>query len=71
MDLIGGNAIALRLPAFVGFLLFKLCLFFFVRRLAGDRAAIVAMAVPRHSYGFRTYKAIESALYHAKASGLP
>ncbi|MFP5231223.1 MAG: hypothetical protein ACLGQX_01205, partial [Acidobacteriota bacterium] len=46
MDVLGRNAIALRLPALCGFLLFQLCLFFFVRRLAGERAAIVAMAAP-------------------------
>jgi hypothetical protein len=53
MDLIGRNAIALRLPALAGFLLFQLCLFFFVRRLAGDRAAIIAMAVPLLTASFR------------------
>jgi 4-amino-4-deoxy-L-arabinose transferase-like glycosyltransferase len=46
MEVLGRNAFALRLPAFAGFLLFQLCLFFFVRRLAGDRAAIIAAAVP-------------------------
>jgi hypothetical protein len=53
MDLIGRNAIALRLPALAGFLLFQLCLFFFVRRLAGDRSAIIAMAVPVLTASFR------------------
>jgi 4-amino-4-deoxy-L-arabinose transferase-like glycosyltransferase len=53
MDLIGRNAIALRLPALAGFLLFQLCLFFFVRRLAGDRSAVVAMAVPILTASFR------------------
>jgi 4-amino-4-deoxy-L-arabinose transferase-like glycosyltransferase len=53
MDLIGRNAIALRLPALAGFLLFQLCLFFFVRRLAGDRAAVIAMAVPLLTASFR------------------
>jgi 4-amino-4-deoxy-L-arabinose transferase-like glycosyltransferase len=53
MDLIGRNAIALRLPALVGFLLFQLCLFFFVRRLAGDRSAIIAAAVPIFTASFR------------------
>jgi 4-amino-4-deoxy-L-arabinose transferase-like glycosyltransferase len=53
MDLIGRNAIALRLPALAGFLLFQLCLFFFVRRLAGDRSAIIAMAVPILTASFR------------------
>jgi 4-amino-4-deoxy-L-arabinose transferase-like glycosyltransferase len=53
MDLIGRNAIALRLPALAGFLLFQLCLFFFVRRLAGDRSAVIAMAVPILTASFR------------------
>jgi hypothetical protein len=53
MDLLGRNALALRLPALAGFLLFQLCLFFFVRRLAGDRSAILAMAVPVLTASFR------------------
>ena len=46
MDLLGRNAIALRLPALAGFLLFQLCLYFFVRHLAGNRAAVIAAALP-------------------------
>lgn len=46
MDVFGRNAVALRLPAFAGFLLFQLSLFFFVRRIAGDRSALVAMSAP-------------------------
>jgi 4-amino-4-deoxy-L-arabinose transferase-like glycosyltransferase len=53
MDLIGRNAIALRLPALAGFLLFQLCLYFFVRRLAGNRAAVIAAAVPLLTASFR------------------
>ena len=53
MDIFGRNAIALRLPALGGFLLFQVCLFFFVRRLAGDRAAIIAIAVPILTASFR------------------
>ena len=53
MDLIGRNAIALRLPALAGFLLFQLCLYFFVRRLAGNRAAVVAAALPLLTASFR------------------
>jgi 4-amino-4-deoxy-L-arabinose transferase-like glycosyltransferase len=53
MNLIGRNAIALRLPALAGFLLFQLCLFFFVRRLAGDRAGVIALAVPLLTASFR------------------
>jgi hypothetical protein len=53
MNLLGRNAIALRLPALAGFLLFQLCLFFFVRRLAGSRSAILAMALPLLTASFR------------------
>jgi 4-amino-4-deoxy-L-arabinose transferase-like glycosyltransferase len=53
MDLIGRNAIALRLPALAGFLLFQLCLFFFVRRIAGTRSAVIAAAVPILTASFR------------------
>jgi 4-amino-4-deoxy-L-arabinose transferase-like glycosyltransferase len=53
MDLIGRNAIALRLPALAGFLLFQLCLYFFVRRLAGGRAAVIAAALPLLTASFR------------------
>ncbi len=53
MDILGRNAIALRLPALAGFLLLQLCIFFFVRRLAGPRAAIIAMAVPLLTASFR------------------
>ena len=53
MDLIGRNATALRLPALTGFLLFQLCLFFFVRRLAGNRAAVISAALPLLTASFR------------------
>ena len=53
MDLIGRNAIALRLPALAGFLLFQLCLFLFVRRLAGNRSAVIAAALPLLTASFR------------------
>ena len=53
MDLLGRNAIALRLPALAGFLLLPLCLFFFVRRLAGDRSAVIAAALPLLTASFR------------------
>ncbi len=53
MDIFGRNAIALRLPALAGFLLFQVSLFFFVRSLAGDRAAIVAASVPVLTASFR------------------
>jgi hypothetical protein len=53
MDVLGRNALALRLPALAGFLLFQLCIFVFVRRLAGARAALIAMAAPLLTASFR------------------
>jgi 4-amino-4-deoxy-L-arabinose transferase-like glycosyltransferase len=41
----GQNAFALRLPALFGFLLFQICLYLFVERFAGPRAALIAMAL--------------------------
>jgi hypothetical protein len=61
MTLIGRNAIALRLPALAGFLLFQLCLFFFVRRIAGDRSAVLAAAVPLLTSSF--YYTVEGRPY--------
>ncbi|MEO6805988.1 MAG: glycosyltransferase family 39 protein [Edaphobacter sp.] len=46
MKVLGPTAFALRLPAFAGFLLMQVCLYFFVRNLAGWRAGLVAMAFP-------------------------
>ena len=46
MRAFGEGAFALRLPALLGFLLMQVCLFFFVRRLAGERAGAVAAAFP-------------------------
>ena len=46
MKAFGDGAFALRLPALLGFLLMQVCLFFFVRRLAGERAGAVAVAFP-------------------------
>ncbi len=53
MEGLGRNALALRLPALAGFLLFQLCVFLLVRRMAGERAAVVAMAVPLCTASFR------------------
>lgn len=53
MDLLGRNAIALRLPALAGFLLFQLCLYFFVCRLAGPRSAVLAASLPLLTASFR------------------
>lgn len=53
MEAIGRNAMALRLPALAGFLLLQVSLFLLVRRLAGVRAALVAMALPMCTASFR------------------
>ncbi len=42
----GAGAFALRLPSMLGYLLMQLCLFFFVRRIANEHAALFAMAFP-------------------------
>jgi len=46
ISLFKANAFALRLPSLLGYLLMQAGLFVFVRRLAGDRAAIFALAFP-------------------------
>jgi hypothetical protein len=46
MQVLGAEAFAQRLPALAGFLLMQVCLFFFVRNLAGERAGAVAAAFP-------------------------
>ena len=46
MKVFGVGAFAQRFPALVGFLLMQVCLFFFVRSLAGERAGAVAVAFP-------------------------
>jgi uncharacterized membrane protein len=46
MKAFGDGAFALRLPALLGFLLMQVCLFFFVRNMAGERAGAMAVAFP-------------------------
>jgi hypothetical protein len=46
MKVLGPTAFALRLPAFAGFLLMQICLYFFVRSVAGWGAGLVAMGFP-------------------------
>jgi 4-amino-4-deoxy-L-arabinose transferase-like glycosyltransferase len=46
MRVFGVKAFALRLPSFLGYLLMQVCLFFFVRKVVGDRAAVFALAFP-------------------------
>jgi 4-amino-4-deoxy-L-arabinose transferase-like glycosyltransferase len=46
MKVFGVGEFALRLPALLGFMLMQVCLFFFVRRRAGERAGAVAAAFP-------------------------
>jgi hypothetical protein len=42
----GLNPFALRLPSLFGFLLMQVCVFYFVRRIATERAAVFALAFP-------------------------
>lgn len=44
--LFGTGALAMRLPSICGYLLMQVCLFYFVRRIATERAAILAMGLP-------------------------
>jgi 4-amino-4-deoxy-L-arabinose transferase-like glycosyltransferase len=44
--LFGVNPPVLRLPSLLGFLLMQVCLFYFVRRIASERAGGVALAFP-------------------------
>ena len=44
--LFGQGAFALRLPSLLGYLLMQVCLYLFVRRNLGERAAVIAMAFP-------------------------
>ena len=46
IDVFGPGAFAIRLPSLCGYLLMQICLFVFVRRIAGERAAIFALAFP-------------------------
>ncbi len=46
LRLFGSGAFGLRLPSQAGFLLMQICLFIFVRRIAGENAAAIALAFP-------------------------
>ncbi len=46
LRLFGSEAFGLRLPSQAGFLLMQICLFVFVRRIAGKNAAAIALAFP-------------------------
>ncbi|MGC9199421.1 MAG: glycosyltransferase family 39 protein [Acidobacteriaceae bacterium] len=46
IQLFGKGALVLRLPAIAGYLGMQACLFYFVRRIADERAATVALAIP-------------------------
>ena len=50
--LFGVNPILLRLPSLLGFLLMQGCLFYFVRRVASERAAVFALALPMSTVVF-------------------
>jgi hypothetical protein len=43
---LGTSAFVMRLPAMCGFLCMQVCLFYFARRIAGAKAALIAMAIP-------------------------
>ena len=60
MRLFGATTFAQRLPALLGSLLMQVCLFFLVRRLAGERAGAVAA----------TFPALTATLYYS-AEGRP
>lgn len=60
MRAFGANEFSQRFPALLGFLLMQVCLFFLVRRLAGERAGAVAAAFP----------AVTATLYYS-AEGRP
>jgi 4-amino-4-deoxy-L-arabinose transferase-like glycosyltransferase len=53
MGVIGQSAIALRLPALVGFLLLEVALFALVRRIGGSRAGVIAALFPLLTASFR------------------
>lgn len=57
----GVTSFGMRLPSLLGFLLMQVCLFFFVRRVAGPRAATVALAFP--VLGGTLYYAVEARPY--------
>jgi hypothetical protein len=46
IHLFGPSALAMRLPSMCGYLLMQICLFYFVRRIATERAATFALAFP-------------------------
>jgi hypothetical protein len=46
IGIFGVGPFALRLPSVIGYLLMQVCLFFFVRRIAGGNAAFFALAFP-------------------------
>jgi hypothetical protein len=50
--LFGAGPFAMRLPSLVGYLIMQVCLFFFVRRIAGKAAATLAVGLPALSSAF-------------------
>jgi hypothetical protein len=46
IQVFGAGAFAIRLPSLLGFLLMQICLFVFVRRIAGERAGVFALGFP-------------------------
>lgn len=50
MRIFGVGAFAIRLPSLLGYLLMQVCLYFFVRRIASQSAALFAMIFPSLLY---------------------
>jgi 4-amino-4-deoxy-L-arabinose transferase-like glycosyltransferase len=50
--LFGLRPFFLRLPSLCGFLVMQACMYYFVRRVASERAAIFALAIPAFTSGF-------------------
>lgn len=48
----GAGPFAMRLPSLIGFLMMQVCLFFFVRRIANEDAAVFALAFPTLTSAF-------------------
>jgi hypothetical protein len=46
MWIFGADAFAIRLPSLIGFLVMQFCLWYFVRRIASERAALFALLFP-------------------------
>jgi len=57
----GAGPFSIRVPSLVGYLTLQICLFIFVRRIAGERAAFLALILP--SFTTAVYFSIEGRPY--------